>query len=291
VAGDQNAVGATVKAAVAPENVLTVVRPPGRWPGLGLAELWQYRAICLVLARRSLMVRYRQTLIGAAWSLLQPILLMIVFTVFFGLLGRLPSEGLPFPVFFFIGLMIWQKVAKIVNEGSTSIVSNRGLVGRVYFPRAYFPISVALASLVDLAISFVALAILLVIFGIFPGPILYVPLLVALSWFTALGVTFFLAALDVSYRDIAQLLPFLVQVWFFSSPIIYASQIVPAPYRWIYFLNPIAVSIEGLRVTIAHANAPATAEGWLGGTIVALFVLVGGYLFFRYREPTFADYA
>jgi lipopolysaccharide transport system permease protein len=267
----------------------TIIRPPARWPGLGLAELSRYRAICLVLAKRNLMVRYRQTLIGASWSVLQPILLMTVFTVFFGLLGRIPSGNLPYPVFFFLGLLPWQMVAKIVNEGSASVVSNAGLVTRVYFPRAYFPTSVALASLVDFALASVALVILLVIFGVVPGPaVIVLPVLIAIAWMAGLGVAYWLSAINVAYRDVTQLLPFLTQLWMFSSPIIYPASLIPEPYHTLYFLNPVALVVSGFRWAIGGAEAPPM-EAWILGSTMAVALLISGYIFFRQRERTFSD--
>jgi homopolymeric O-antigen transport system permease protein len=266
-----------------------VIRAPGRWPGLGLREMWRYRSICLVLARRNLKVRYRQTLIGATWSVLQPIALMAVFTIFFGLLARVPTDGLPFAVFFYLGLMPWQMVAKILNEGTTSVISNSGLVTRVYFPRTYFPISVALASLVDLLLAGIALVILLVIFRVVPGlAVVALPVLVGVAWMSALGVTLWLSALNVAYRDVTQMLPFLIQLWMFGSPIIYPSSLIPESFRLLYFLNPIALVVEGFRWAIAHAPAPPL-EAWVAGGGVAILLLVSGFLVFRRREPYFAD--
>ncbi|MEP7158394.1 MAG: ABC transporter permease [Chloroflexota bacterium] len=271
------------------EAGLTVVRAPGSWPGLGLRELWKYRSICLVLAKRNLMVRYRQTIIGVSWSLIQPIALMLLFTVFFGVLARLPTSGLAFPVFFYLGLMPFQMVAKILNEGSMSVTGNAPLVTRVYFPRAYFPISIALASLIDLLLSSIALVILLVIYQVVPGvQLVAVPLLVGIAWITALGVAFWLSALNVAYRDVTQLLPFLSQLWMFGSPIIYPSTLVPEAFRLFYFLNPIAIVVEGFRWAVANAPAPPL-EAWVVSGAMAALLLVSGYLFFRRREPYFAD--
>ena len=267
----------------------TAIRPPAPWPGLALAESWHYRAICLVLARRNLMVRYRQTLIGASWSVIQPLLMMSVFTIFFGVLGRIPSGGLPYPIFFLLGLVPWQMVAKILNEGSASVVANAALVTRVWFPRVYFPISVALASLVDLALTGIALAILLIIFGVMPGPaIVVVPVLIAIGWMAALGVALWLSAINVAYRDVTQLLPFLTQLWMFCSPIIYPASLIPEPFRPLYFLNPIALVVTGFRWAVGSSEAPP-AEAWLLGSLVAVALLVSGYLFFRRREGTFSD--
>lgn len=268
---------------------VTIIRPPSRWPGLGLDELWRLRAICFVLAKRNLMVRYRQTLVGAGWSVIQPLMLMALFTIFFGLLARMPSNGLPYPVFFFLGLVPWQMTAKILTEGSTSVVANAALVTRVYFPRAYFPTAVALASLVDLALAGVALAALLVLFGVVPGAlVLLTPVLMGIAWLAALGVAFWLSALNVAYRDITQMLPFLAQLWMFASPIIYPSSIIPEPVRTLYFLNPMALVIEGFRWVVAGTPAPSLGA-WILGTTVALTLVVSGYLFFRQRERMFAD--
>ncbi len=269
---------------------LTIVEPPKRWPGLGLGELWRLRQICLVLAKRNLMVRYRQTVVGAAWSLLQPILLMIVFTVFFGLWGRGDAEGMPFPVFFLLGLVPNQMVTKVLNEGSMSVVSNAGLVTRVYFPRAYFPTSVAIAALVDLFLALVAVAALLIAFNVYPGTnIVFVPPLIALAWFSGLGLAYLLSALNVVYRDIAQLLPFLSQLLMFLSPIIYPSTIIPEPYRMVYFANPMALVVEGFRWALADGPAPP-GYAWIIGPLVAAVILFSGYILFRKREPTFADF-
>jgi lipopolysaccharide transport system permease protein len=235
------------------------------------------------------MVRYRQTVIGASWSLLQPILLMIAFSVFFGLLARMPTGGLSFPVFFFIGLVPMQMASKILTEGSTSVIANAGLLTRVYFPRAYFPTAVALAALVDLALAFGAMAILLLWSNIVPGSnVVFVPILIAIGWISALGVAYWLSALNVAYRDVTQLLPFLAQLWMFTSPVIYSSTLVPESFRPIYFVNPMALVIEGFRWSIA-GGAPPPPYAWAIGIAVAALILGSGYLFFRRREPGFAD--
>ena len=271
-------------------QVVTTIRPPTRWPGLGLSEIWRYRRICLVLARRNLMVRYRQTAIGAAWVILQPLLLMLVFTVFFGVMARLPTEHLPFPVFYLLGLLPWMMVNKILTEGATSVVNNSSLVTRVYFPPIYFPTSVAIASLVDLAFGFVVLGVFLALFGIIPGVTLLVtPVLILIALITSLGVTYWLSALDVAYRDVTQMLPFLSTLWMFGSPIIYPSTIVVEPYRTWYWLNPISLVVEGFRWALGNI-APPPPEAWIIGVTVAVTLFVSGFFFFRYRERNFADH-
>lgn len=267
----------------------TMIRPASGWPGFALREFWDLRAICLVLAKRNLMVRYRQTLVGAGWSLIQPILLMLAFTVFFGILGRVPSEGLPYPLFFFLGLVPWQMVAKILNEGSGSIVANNTLVTRVYLPRVYFPTSVALASLVDFTLAATVLGLLLVAFGVMPDPtVILLPLFIAVAWITGLGAAYWLSALNVAYRDITLLVPFLTQMGMFVSPIIYPASLIPEPFDVVYFLNPMAFVVTGFRWSIAGATPPPP-EAWLVAPIVAIALLISGYVFFRYRERTFSD--
>jgi lipopolysaccharide transport system permease protein len=254
-----------------------------------LRELWHYRTICLVLVRRSLMVRYRQSLVGAAWAMLQPLMLMIVFTIFFGVLANVRSEGVPYAVFVLTGLTIWQVVAKILNEGSLSVVNNGALVKKIYFPRAYFPIASALGSLVDLFFGLLALAVLLLIYGIVPGwQIVFAPVFIAIAVLAATGIGLWLSALYVTYRDVAQLLPSITQLWLFVSPIIYSGTIVPEQFRPIYWLNPMAIAVDGLRWSVVGTAQPPLLE-FVEGVAVTALILAGGYLFFRQREPSFSD--
>lgn len=267
----------------------TVIRPPGRWPTLGLGELWRLRAIALVIARRSLMVRYRQTLIGAAWVLIQPLTMMIVFTLFFGLMMGRAVGPLPYPAFLLVGLVVWMMTARILSQGSTSISSNAGLLSKIYFPRAYLPIGVALGALVDFGFGLLALAGLLVFYGIVPNlGIMLVPVFAAIAFAAALGVAFWLSALNARYRDIEQLLPFLSQVWFFTTPIFYSIDIIPTEWRALLWLNPMALAVEGFRWAFLGTALPPAAF-WVVGTLVALALFASGYTFFRSREPTFAD--
>jgi len=269
--------------------VKTVIGPPARRPSLALGELWRYRSICAVLVRRSLMVRYRQTVVGAAWAMIQPLLMMVVFTIFFGILARIQSEGLPYAVFVMIGLTIWQVIGKVLNEASLSVVANGGLVKKIYFPRAYFPIASALGSLVDLAWGALALAALLVIYQIVPGwGLILVPVLVAIALAAVLGISMWLAALNVTYRDVAQLLPFITQVWMFTTPILYPSTLIPTEFLPLYWLNPMVLVVDGMRWAIAGTTAPPLQE-WIQGIAVAAFLLGFGYAFFRQREPQFSD--
>jgi lipopolysaccharide transport system permease protein len=267
----------------------TVIEPPSGWPGFGLTEAWRFRSICFVLARRSLKVRYRQTAIGAVWAVLTPLALMAIFTIFFGVLARLPSDGVPFPVFFFSALSVWQVMAKVLNEGTGSVVANSALVNRVYFPRVYFPLSVALASLVDLMFNLLALGVLLLLFGRVPGlAIVVTPILIAIAYVTCLGVVLWLSALNVAYRDVAVLLPLIVQSWFFITPVIYTASIVPAHWHWLYYMNPMALVVTGMRWALLRTPAPPP-EAWPLAIVVGAAVFLSGYVFFRRRESNFSD--
>jgi len=267
----------------------TVICPPGRWPGLAVAETWRLRRVCLVLAQRLLKVRYRQAAVGIAWALIQPILLMLAFTVFFGFFARVPSEGVAYPVFFFSGLVLWQVTAKLLSEGSQSLIANSVLVTRIYFPRVYLPGAVALSSMVDFFFNFIALVLLLVFYGYGPRlAMLALPVILLIVYAASLGLTLWFSALNVAYRDVTVLVPFITQVGFFLSPVIYPATIVPPALQAIYYLNPMALAITAFRwAMLGTPNAPL--EGWIAGTAMAFFLLASGYLFFRRREGTFAD--
>lgn len=267
----------------------TVIEPPARWPRLDLGELWRFRAICLVLVERMLKVRYKQTIIGAGWAVIQPLMLMLVFTVFFGVLAQMPSEGTPYPLFVFTGLVVWQSVARVLADASASIVLNGHLVTKIYFPRVYLPIAVLLSSLVDLFFGLLALAVLMLIYGIAPGwSALLVPFWLLIACATVLGISLWLAALYAAYRDIGHLLPFLTQIWMFMTPVIYPSSMVPEAYRDLYAINPLVAVVEGFRWAFTGAPPPER-QTVLVGTVVAAALLATGFLFFRKREPAFSD--
>lgn len=266
-----------------------LIRPAGGWPGLGLGELWDLRSICLVLARRSLKVRYRQTVLGIGWALVQPVSMMIVFTVFFSTVRGISSGAVPYPIFLLSGLVLWQMALRILSEGSNSVSANAAMLNRVYFPRAYFPISTAVTSLLDLAFGLLALGVLMVWFGVPLGPqVAATPLFIGVGLVSALGIAFWLSALNARYHDVAVMLPFLTQLWFFSSPIFYPSTIIPDQFRVLYALNPMVLAVDGMRWALVGGH-PLGSWEWVG-LLSAAFLLVSGYLFFRSRETTLADY-
>jgi lipopolysaccharide transport system permease protein len=267
----------------------TRIRRADKLPWLNLEELWRHRELCWVLTWRNVRVRYKQTVLGASWAILQPLMLMVVFTIFFGWLTRIPSDGLPYSVFVYTGLAVWQFFARAFNEGSASIANSPHLVTKIYFPRLYLPTSVVMACLVDLFFGLFALAVMLIWYDIVPGwPVLLLPLLILLAVITGLGASFLIAPAHAIYRDVAHLLPFLTQVWMFASPVVYPSSLVPPEWRWLYDLNPMVTVVDGFRWALTGV-APLTWHEVASGTCVSGFVLVLGYLYFRRRETIMSD--
>lgn len=267
-----------------------VIRPSGRWAGLGLAELWRFRELLGFLAWRDLKVRYKQTFLGITWAVLQPVLYMIVFTLFFGKLANLYDEGKPYAVLALAGSVIWLFFANSVNLAASSLVGNASLITKVYFPRLLAAIAPVIAGLVDLLLSFVVLLAVMAGYGIYPGfprlLVLFPFLLLAMG--TAIGIGSWLAALNVKYRDVRYVVPFLLQLWLFASPVVYSSQLVDQPWRTVYALNPMAGVVEGFRWATLGGLAPSygrVALSTLGGAVI----LVAGLLYFRRTERHFAD--
>lgn len=243
----------------------------------------------MALARRNLKARYRQTAFGVIWVLIQPLSLMIVFSIFFGLIAREGFGGVPYPVFFISGLAIWGPAMKIMTEGSNSLVVNQQLVTRVYLPRALLPVSIMLTAFVDLAFTLVALEIVLLLFGFMPSiNYLAIPFLVAVAFTTMLGAGLLLGALNVAYRDVQVAMPFLDRLLFFLSPLLYPAQLVPEQWQPLFYLNPMALVLAGFRWAVAEMPPPPW-YAWIEGPVVALLILVVGYVVFKRREPGFAD--
>ena len=270
-------------------RIHTHLAPPGRWVGPGLRDLWRYRELLFFLAWRDVKVRYKQTLLGAAWAVLQPFLTMVVFSIFFGQLAELPSDDLPYPLFTYAGLLPWQLFAYALTESSNSLVNNQRLIAKVYFPRLVVPISAALPGLVDFAISFLVLLGMMLFYGTpLTARILFLPFLILLTLVSALALGLWLAALNVQYRDVRYIIPFIVQLGFFLTPIAYSASLVPASLQPLYALNPMVGVVTGFRWALLGSEAPAGML-ILVSTVVALLLLAGGLLFFRHMEDTFAD--
>ncbi len=254
-----------------------------------LREVWAYRDLLALLIRRDISLRYKQSAIGVAWAVVQPVVLMVIFTIVFGRFAKLPSEGYPYSVFTLCALLPWLYFARALTGTSDSIVGASNLVTKVYFPRLIIPLSKTVSGLVDFAIAFVVLALLLAWHRLVPGPaLLLLPVFFAIAMLTAFSIGLWLTALNVKYRDIGLLVPFLTQIWMYASPIAYSTTLVPEHWRWVYSLNPIVGVVEGFRWALLGKPPPAMGPMLLSIAIVVL-VLVGGLVYFRRTERTFAD--
>jgi len=271
-------------------EVLTLrIVPPGRWPSLDLRELWEYRELLYFLIWRDVKVRYKQTALGAAWAIIQPVFMMVVFSLFFGRLAKVPSDGIPYPVFTFCALIPWQLFANALTESSNSLVGNQNLITKVYFPRLVVPLSAVLSGVVDFAIAFVLLLVMMVYFGIVPTwAVVTLPVFILLEILTALGVGLWLSALNVQFRDVRYTISFLVQVWLFLTPVAYPSSIIPERWRVFYGLNPMTGVVEGFRWALLGKAAPSLSM-LLVSILMVLAILIGGLYYFRRMEQTFAD--
>lgn len=269
------------------ENI--IVRPTPQHALLDLGELWRYRYLFLVLVWRTLKVRCQQTVVGVAWAVLQPLLLTVVFTIVFGLLAGMPTEGQPYPLFVLSGLLIWQFVAQSFLQASSSVVAEAHLVTRIYFPRILLLLAAMGAALFDLVCVFGLLVCFMLWYGVAPGigVLAFIPALLLVAA-TAFGLSLWLAALYVPYRDVGHLLPFMTQVWMFLSPVIYPLSLLPPQYDTLYGLNPVMVAVQTSRWAFTGGPAPSPHMAAVSAAVAALLVL-SGLWFFRRREGTFAD--
>ncbi len=265
------------------------ITPPTRWWVVPFAELWDFRELVYFFVWRDIKIRYKQTAIGAAWAVLQPFLTMLIFSLFFGRLAHIPSEGLPYPIFYYSALLPWMYFSTALQNTTNTIVDNQRLITKIYFPRLALPLSSVLSGLVDFGISFLMFVVLMIYYGIRPGvAILWLPAFLLLAVLTALGVGLWLAALNAIYRDVRYVLPFLVQFWMFASPVAYPSSLVPTKWRWLYGLNPMAGVIEGFRWTLTgRGQAPGPFLFVSIGAVIV--VLLSGVAYFQKMETTVAD--
>lgn len=275
------------------ENVfvgpVTEIAASRGWVSLRLGELWEYRELLYFLTWRDIKVRYKQTVLGAAWAILQPFLTMVVFSLFFGNLAKISSDNIPYPIFSYTGLVPWTFFAYGLAQSSNSLVGNASLIKKVFFPRLVVPIASVLSGLVDFALAFVVLLGMMVVYNIWPtANIIWLPLLLLLSFITALGVGLWLSALNVEYRDIRYIVPFLTQFWMFISPVVYPSSLLHEPWRTIYGLNPMVGVLEGFRwALLGSATAPGPMI--VLSAVVSILLLVTGAFYFRRMERNFAD--
>lgn len=278
------------KAAPAPRPEETILLRPRRgWQPIRLAELWRYRELLWFLAWRDVKVRYKQTALGVGWAVLQPLFLMILSSLIFGGLGKISSGDVPYPLFSLCALLPWQLFAYALTQASNSVVAEQNLITKVYFPRVLIPLSSVLSGVVDFAIAFVLLLGMMAWYGVAPGwGIVTLPLFTLLALAAALAVGLWLSALNVQYRDFRYTLAFLTQLWFFATPVVYPSSLIPEKYRLFYGLNPMAGVVEGFRWALLGKAEPPGAMLWVSVASVAV-LLVGGLFYFRRMERSFAD--
>jgi lipopolysaccharide transport system permease protein len=266
-----------------------IIKPSQGWFTLHLNDLWQYRELLYFLTWRDIKVRYKQTVLGAAWAIIQPFFTMVVFTLFFGKLAKIPSEGVPYPIFSYAGLLPWIFFAQAMNQSSDSLVANANLITKVYFPRLVIPVSAGLAPLLDFCIAFVVLIGMMFYYQIFPtGTLIWLPVFLLLAFATSLGVGLWLSALNLQYRDVRYTVPFLTQLWLFATPVIYPSSGVHGPWRIILGLNPMTGVVEGFRWVLLGIGAAPGAMIFTSMGIAVLLVLTG-LIYFNRMERTFAD--
>jgi lipopolysaccharide transport system permease protein len=272
-----------------PEYTVVRIEAHSGWLGLDLPELWAYRELLYFFVWRDIKVRYKQTVIGAAWAILQPLMTMLVFSLFFGRLAKIPSQGLPYPIFYYCALLPWTYFATAMQAATNVVVEHQRVITKVYFPRVILPISSVVSGLLDFAISFVVLICMMFYYRIVPTKaVIWLPFFTLLAVLTALGVGLWLSALNALYRDVRYVLPFLVQFWMFASPVAYSSSLVPVKWRGLYGLNPMTGVIEGFRWALTGNGQPPGALMAASSTAVGLLVL-GGLIYYHAVEGKIAD--
>ena len=268
---------------------ITMIKPSAGWVSLKLRDLWEYRELLYFLIWRDIKVRYKQTVIGAAWAIIQPFCTMVVFSLFFGRLAKIPSDGIPYPIFCYAALVPWTFFANGLSQSSNSLVGSANLIKKIYFPRLAIPVAAVLSGVVDFVLAFIVLMGMMFFFGICPTwDIVWLPLLLLLTIVTSLGVGLWLSAMNVQFRDVRYTVPFLIQFWLFATPIAYPTSLLPEPLRVLYGMNPMVGVVEGFRWALLGTDTAPGAIIFVS-SLVALITLVTGAFFFRRMEKTFAD--
>ncbi len=279
----------TSEIALPTDPTVALIEPARGWWRLDLRALWEYRELLYFLVWRDVKVRYKQTVLGVAWAVLQPLLTMVVFSAVFGSFAKIPSDGVPYPIFAYVALLPWNYFSGAFSRSGQSLVGSANLITKVYFPRLIVPISAALAGLVDFAIAFVILLGMMLFYGIRPTAALWtLPLFILLAIVTALAVGLWLAALNVKYRDVGYIIPFLAQLWLYASPVAYPTSLVPERWRLLYSLNPMAGVIDGFRWALL-GTATLDWRVLAVSTLIVLLILLSGLAYFNRTEETFAD--
>lgn len=268
----------------------TFIKPARGWASLNLGDLWHYRELVYFMTWRDVMVRYKQTVLGASWAIIRPFMTMVVFSIFFGNLAKVPSDGLPYPIFTYTALLPWELFVSALNVASRSLVQNANMVTKVYFPRIILPLAAVLAGVVDFLFAFLVLIGMMIYYGVRPDPAIWaLPLYLLLAMITSLGVGLWLSALNVLYRDIGYIIPFLTQFWLFITPIAYPASMIPERWRLLYALNPMTGVVDGFRWSLL-GNQQSAPTGMLAvSSLIAVGVLVSGLFYFRRMERQFAD--
>jgi len=268
---------------------ITVIEPKKGWIPVDLREIWNYRELLYFLTKRDIKVRYKQTVLGGLWAIIQPLVTMVVFTFFFGRLGNIPSDGMPYPIFVYAALLPWTYFANAVSASGNSLVGSANLITKIYFPRLIVPVSAALGGLLDFFIAMFILCGLIIYYKVILGlGILLFPFLVCLTFLCAVGVGLWLSALNVQYRDIRYVIPFLIQIWMFISPVIYPVSMAKGKYLWLLLANPMSGVIHAFRASILN-HQPINWEMLALSTILIILILVSGLFYFRRMEKVFAD--
>jgi len=270
------------------QSDITIIKPSKGWLSLKLAELWRHRELFYFLAWRDIKVRYKQTILGVAWAVINPVMQMAVWAFVFGKIAKLPSQGIPYVLVTLSGTLVWSYFSEIVNGSSGSLITNTNLITKIYFPRIIIPLSIALRALLDFAIAFLVFMVMALYFKVTPSYLIFVmPFFILTTTLTAVGFGLWVAAVSVKYRDLAKILPYFIQIVFFLTPVAYLNSVIPQKYQWLYYFNPIAGAIEGFRWSLL-----GTYAFWpriLLSSILALTLFVFGVIYFRGMEKTFAD--
>ncbi|OPY25914.1 MAG: ABC-2 type transporter [Methanocella sp. PtaU1.Bin125] len=283
----------TVQVTAGPANAIgkppvTVIEPTRGWLPIDLRELWEFRDLLYFFTWRDIKVRYKQTFLGFAWAVIQPFLAMVIFTVFFGLLAKLPSDGIPYPIFAYAALLPWTLFSESLTRSTSSMVMNANILKKVYFPRVALPISSVLSPLLDFGIAFTILILMMGYYAITPTfNVIWLPALILLTLVTSLGIGLWTSALNAMYRDFQYVVPFIVQIWMYASPVVYSASMIPEQYRFLYGLNPMAGVIEGFRWALLGSEAPGSVM--VVSVVISILILISGAFFFRRMEKTFAD--
>ena len=283
---DLDTVGGSIRVS---ETAEILIEPSRGWVSLKLRDLWDYRELLYFLTWRDIKVRYKQTVLGASWAVIQPFFTMVVFSIFFGKLAGIPSDGIPYPIFSYAALVPWTFFANGVSQSANSLVGNAKLITKIYFPRLAIPIAPVLSGTVDFLLAFLVLLVMMLFYGIAPTiNVVWLPLFFLLALATALGTGFWLSALNVQFRDVRHAVPFLLQAWMFATPIAYPSSLLDEPWRTLYGLNPMVGVVEGFRWALLGTET-APHPTIVLSSIVALALFIGGIFYFRRMEKTFAD--